>query len=182
MKTVTLEIDGKTVSVPEGTTLLKAAASIGIQIPNMCHQEQLKPYGGCRLCLVEIDKGTWKKLVASCIYPVEEGLVIETSSEKVLKIRRMLLELTWPLSQDLAKKYGVTGSRFRTETPDCHLCGICVRYCSEVKKLNAVHFKGRGIKREIALVPGLEKECNSCQECFGFCRGAKIIHEMDQAY
>ena len=182
MKTVRLEIDGETVRAQEGTTILKAAESVGIQIPHMCHQEQLEPYGACRLCIVEIVNGTSKKVVASCVYEVEEGLVVETSSEKIIRLRRMILELAWPLSQDIAKKYGVTRSRFRTETPDCHLCGICVRYCSEVKKLNAVYFKGRGIDREIALVPGLEKECNDCQECFGFCKGGKIIHEMEQAY
>lgn len=182
MKTVTLEIDGKTVRAQEGATILKVAENVGIDIPHMCHNDQLEPYGACRLCMVEIVNGTSKKLVASCVYPVEEGLVVETSSEKVQRIRRMILELAWPLSQDIAKKYGVTGSRFRTETPDCHLCGICVRYCSEVKKLNAVYFKGRGIDREIALVPGLEKECNACQECFGLCKGGKIIQEMERAY
>jgi len=177
MKTVRLEIDGKTVRAQEGTTILIAAESVGIEIPHMCHNDQLEPYGACRLCIVEIVNGTSKKLVASCVYPVEEGLVVETSSEKVQRIRRMILELAWPLSQDIAKKYGVTRSRFRTETSDCHLCGICVRYCSEVKKLNAVYFKGRGIEREIAFVPGFGKECDSCQECFGFCTGGKIIQE-----
>ena len=177
MKTVRLEIDGKTVRVQEGTTILKAAESVGIEIPHMCHNDQLEPYGACRLCIVEIVNGSSKKLVASCIYPVEEGLVVETSSEKVQRLRRMILELSWPVSQDIAKKYGVTRSRFRTETSECHLCGICVRYCSEVKKLNAVYFKGRGIEREIAFVPGLANECDYCQECFGFCRGGKIIQE-----
>jgi len=177
MKTVRLEIDGKTVLVQEGTTILKAAESVGIEVPHMCHNDLLEPYGACRLCIVEIVNGASKKLVASCTYPVEEGLVVETGSEKVQRIRRMILELSWPVSQDIAKKYGVTGSRFRTETSDCHLCGICVRYCAEVKKLNAVYFKGRGIEREIAFVPGFGKECDYCQECFGLCRGGKIIQE-----
>jgi len=107
MKTVRLEIDGKTVLTQEGTTILKAAESAGIQIPHMCHQEQLKPYGACRLCIVEIINGTSKKVVASCVYEVKEGLVVETSSEKVLRLRRMILELAWPLSQDIAKIDGV---------------------------------------------------------------------------
>ena len=182
MKKVRLEIDGKTVHAPEGATILEAAESAGIQIPHMCHLEHLKPYGACRLCLVELVDGDRKKMVASCVYQVQEGLVVETHSEKVKRIRRMILELTWPLSQDLAKEYGVTGSRFRTETPDCHLCGICVRYCSEVKKRGAVYFKGRGIERKIAFVPGLANECNFCQECFGFCKGGNIIQELDRAY
>ena len=182
MKTVRLEIDGKTIRAQEGTTILKAAESVGIQIPHMCHLEQLKSYGACRLCMVEIGNGAAKKLVASCVYPVKEGLMVKTSSEKVLKIRRLILELAWPLSQDLAKQYGITRSRFRTKTVDCHLCGICVRYCSEVKGIKAVYFKGRGIDRKIALVPGFEKECSFCQECFGSCRGGHIIQKMEQAY
>jgi NADH dehydrogenase/NADH:ubiquinone oxidoreductase subunit G len=182
METVSLEIDGKTVEAAEGATILEAAESVGIQIPHMCHLKQLKPYGACRLCMVEIVNGTKKKLVASCVHPVKEGLVVVTNSEKVMKIRRMLIELTWPISQDLGKEFGVSRSRFRTETSDCHLCGICVRYCAEVKKLNIAYFKGRGIDKEIAIVPGLGKECNYCHECFGFCKGGKIIHEMGRAY
>lgn len=183
MKKVKLNIDGITVHAPEGTSILDAAESVGIKIPNMCHQKHLLPYGACRLCLVELVKGTWKKMVASCVYTVEEGLVVETNSDRVMKMRQLLVELMWPLSQEVAKEFGLTPvTRFRSENPDCHLCGICVRHCSEVKKLNAVYFKGRGIDRQIALVPGLEKECNSCQECFGFCRGGKIIQEMDRAF
>lgn len=182
MKIVKLEIDGKTIQAQKGTTILEAAQSVGIHIPHMCHHEQLEPHGVCRMCVVELVNGGRRKVVASCVYPVAEGLVVETASEKIKKIRRMLIELTWPVSQHLAKEYGVKGSRFRTENPDCHLCGICVRYCTEVKKLNAVYFKGRGIKREIAFVPGLGKECNYCQECFGFCKGGKIIQEMERAY
>jgi bidirectional [NiFe] hydrogenase diaphorase subunit len=182
MKTVNLQIDGKTVEASEGATILEAAESVGIRIPHMCHQKELKPYGACRLCIVEIINGAKKKIVASCVYQVKEGLVVETSSEKVMKLRRMIIELTWPVSQDLAKEYGITKSRFRIETSDCHLCGICVRYCSEVKKLNVAYFKGRGIEREIGIVPGLGKECNYCQACFGFCKGGKIIHEMARAY
>ncbi len=178
MTTVRLEIDEKTVHAQEGTTIFEAAESAGIKIPHMCHEKHLKPYGACRLCMVELVNGAKKKLVASCVYPVEEGLVVQTRSDKLTKMRRMIIELTWPVSQDLAKEFGVTRSRFRTETSDCHLCGICVRHCSEVKKLNTVYFKGRGIDREIAIVPGLGNECNYCQECFGFCRGGKIIQEF----
>ena len=182
MKTVSLQIDGRTVQAREGDTILEAAESVGIRIPHMCYHEKLEPYGACRMCLVEIVNNGRKKLVASCVYKAEEGLVVETRSERVVKIRRLLIELLWPVSQDLGKEYGVTGSRFRTASLDCHLCGICVRYCAEVKKTNAVYFKGRGIDREIALVPDLGKECIFCNECFAYCKGGKIIHEMDRVY
>jgi len=182
MKTISIEIDGKTVEALEGSTILEAAISVGIKIPHLCYHEKLKPYGACRLCIVEITRNARKRLVASCAYPVEGGLVVETSSEKVKKIRRMLLELLWPVAQDLGREYGITKSRFRTENTECSLCGICVRYCAEVKGKNVAYFKGRGIDREIALVPDLGKECLYCRECFSFCNGGKILQEMDRLY
>jgi len=182
MKTVSLEIDGKTVEAPEGSTLLEAAKNAGIHIPHLCYHENLKPYGACRLCIVEIGEKSPKKLVASCAYTVEDGLVVETKSDRVKKIRRMLIELLWPVAQELGEEYGITESRFAKANTDCSLCGICVRYCAEVKKINAVYFKGRGIDREIALVPEVGKECLYCRECFGFCKGGKILQEMDRLY
>ncbi|SPD72984.1 2Fe-2S and 4Fe-4S iron-sulfur protein [uncultured Desulfobacterium sp.] len=182
MKKVSMNIDGKTVEAQEGATILETAEAMGIHIPHLCYNEQLKVYGGCRLCMVEITKNGKKRLVASCAYPVEEGLVVETSSEKVKKIRRMIIELIWPVAQDLGREYGVTASRFRAANTDCSLCGICVRYCAEVKGSHIAYFKGRGIDREIALVPGMGKECLYCRECFNFCKGSKILQEMDRVY
>ena len=183
MDKVTLKIDGTTVNAPVGSTILEAAESVGIKIPNMCHVKHLKPYGACRFCLVELDMGSWKKQVASCVYQVKEGLVVETNSPQVQKMREMLVELIWPLSQDVASEFNIkVKSRFRTESPDCHLCGICVRHCAEVRKNYSVYFKGRGVDRKIAFVEGMEKECNYCQECFGFCKGSKIIQEIDRVY
>lgn len=182
MKKVSLNINGKSVTAQEGTTLLEAATSAGIQIPTLCHHDKLEPYGACRLCIVEIVKKGRRRLVASCVYPVEEGLEVETHTDKVKRIRRMILELLWPAAQKYTSEYGITKSRFRTENTDCSLCGICVRYCAEVKNIHAVHFKGRGIEREIALVPELGRECLYCKECFAFCTGGKILSEMDKLY
>ena len=182
MKSVKLKIDGKPVEISEGTTIFEAAMSIGIEIPHLCYHETLKPYGACRLCMVEISKNGRKKLVASCVYPVEEGLVVKTSTEKIKRIRKVLVELLWPTSQKWAKECGVTRSRFHPENTDCSLCGICVRYCAEVKNVHAVYFKGRGIEREIALVPDVARECLYCRECFGLCTGGKIVSEMDRLY
>jgi bidirectional [NiFe] hydrogenase diaphorase subunit len=182
MKTVSINIDGKTVEAQEGATIFEAATSAGVRIPHLCYNDKLKPYGACRLCMVEITANARKKLVASCAYPVEDGLVVETNSEKVKKIRRMIIELIWPVAQDLGREYGITKSRFRTGNTECSLCGICVRYCAEVKEKNVVYFKGRGIDREIALVPGMGKECLYCRECFNFCKGSKILQEMDSLY
>jgi len=182
VKEVNLKIDGKSVTVEAGATLLDAARSVGINIPTLCYNEKLEPYGGCRLCMVEIVRNGRRRLVASCAYPAEQGLEVETHTEKVKRIRRMIIELLWPAAQKYALEYGVTKSRFRGESTDCSLCGICVRYCAEVKKLHAVYFKGRGINREIALVPDLGRECLYCRECFGFCTGGKILSELDKLY
>ncbi len=84
MENVNLEIDGRTVEAEQGTTVLQAARSMGIKIPTLCDDDRLEAYGGCRMCMVEIEtKWGRKRLVASCVYPVEEGLKVQTNTEKV---------------------------------------------------------------------------------------------------
>ena len=170
MANVNLEIDGHKIEAAEGTTVLEAARSIGIKIPTLCDESRLEPYGGCRMCVVDIEtKWGRKRLVASCVYPVEEGLCVQTKTEKVIRIRKMIIELLWPAWQAYAEEYGVTSSRFKTGLSDCTLCGLCLRYCSEVKKANKIYFKGRGIDRRPALVEGAELSCRACGECFTLC-------------
>ena len=175
MKNVTLQIDGQTVQVQEGATLLEAAKEAGIHIPTLCHDDRLKPYGACRLCMVEIRKGDRKRLVASCVYPAEEGLIVETKSDKIVRIRRMIIELLWPASQRFAEEYGLTTSRFIPELTDCNLCGLCVRYCSEIKKENRLYFKGRGIDRQPAFIEGGPYQCGTCRDCFELCTAGWIV-------
>jgi formate dehydrogenase major subunit len=88
---VTLEIDGKSVTVPAGTSLMRAAAEAGVQIPKLCASDNLEPFGSCRLCLVEIDgrRGT----PASCTTPAEQGMKIRTESARLAKLRRGVMEL-----------------------------------------------------------------------------------------
>jgi NADH dehydrogenase/NADH:ubiquinone oxidoreductase subunit G len=170
MENVNMEIDGKAVQAEQGTTVLHAARSVGVKIPTLCDDNRLEAYGGCRMCVVEIEtKSGRKRLVASCVYPVEDGLKVQTSTEKVKRIRRMIIELLWPAWQLYAKEYGVTSSRFKTGITDCSLCGLCLRYCSEVKKQNKIYFKGRGIDRKPELVEGAELSCRACGECFSLC-------------
>jgi bidirectional [NiFe] hydrogenase diaphorase subunit len=170
MENVTLEIDGKSVTAPEGSTVLQAAKAAGINIPTLCHDDRLEEYGACRMCMVEIEtKSGRKRLVASCVYPAEEGLKVQTSTEKVNRIRRMIIELLWPAWQPYAKEYGVTSSRFTPGMTDCSLCGLCVRYCSEIKKANVLYYKGRGVDRRPALIEGAEMSCRACGECFNLC-------------
>ena len=176
MSEILLQIDGKKVKATEGMTILEAARSAGIFIPTLCHHDKLEPYGGCRLCIVEVESRGWTKLVVSCIYPVEKDLIVRTRTEKVDRIRKMILELLLAHApdafelQDLAKEYGADKNRFEKESSFCIHCGLCVRYCAEVKKKYAVGFVDRGTRREISFVPEIAaKECWDCKECFPLC-------------
>ena len=115
-------------------------------------------------------------LLSACVYPVEKNLVVRTRSEKVDRIRKMILELLLAhapdafILQDLAKEYGADKNRFEKEASFCIHCGLCVRYCAEVKKKNAVGFVDRGIRKEISFIPEIaSKECWNCKECFPLC-------------
>jgi NADH dehydrogenase/NADH:ubiquinone oxidoreductase subunit G len=176
MSEILLRIDGKEVKAREGMTILEAARSAGISIPTLCHHEKLEPYGGCRICIVEVEVRGWTKLVVSCVYPVEDNLVVRTRSEKVDRIRKTLLELMMahapdsPQLQELAQEYGADRDRFEKEASFCIHCGLCVRYCAEVKKLNAVGFVDRGTRKEISFIPQIaSRECWNCKECFPLC-------------
>lgn len=176
MSEILLQVDGKEVKATEGMTVLEAAQSAGISIPTLCHHEKLEPFGGCRMCIVEVEDRGWTKLVVSCVYPVEENLVVRTRSEKIDRIRKMILELLMahapdsPKLKDLAEEYGADRDRFEKEASFCIHCGLCVRYCAEVKKKNAVGFVDRGIRKEISFNPEIAlKECNNCKECFPLC-------------
>lgn len=176
MSDIILTIDGKEVRAKEGMTVLNAAQSAGIYIPTLCHHEKLEPYGGCRICTVEVESRGRTNYVASCLYPVEKNLIVRTRSEKVDKIRKVLLELLMahapdsPQLKELAEEYGAKGDRFEKEASFCILCGLCVRYCAEVKKKNAIAFVDQGPKREINFIPEIaSKECWNCKECFPLC-------------
>jgi bidirectional [NiFe] hydrogenase diaphorase subunit len=173
---ILLQIDGKEVEAREGMTLLQAARSAGIEIPTLCYHEKLEPHGGCRLCIVEAEIRGRTRLVVSCVYLVEPGLVVRTRSGKIDKIRKVILELLLAHAPDsvtlleLAKEYGPDKDRFQEQASFCVNCGLCVRYCAEVKKKNAVGFVGRGATREISFIPEIaSKECWDCKECFPLC-------------
>jgi len=176
MSGILLQIDGKEVKATEGMTVLEAARSAGISIPTLCYHEKLEPYGGCRLCLVELEGRGGNRLVVSCVYPVENNLVVRTRSEKIDRIRKMILQLLLAHAPDafdlkeLAQEYGADKNRFEKEASFCIHCGLCVRYCAEVKKKNAVGFVDRGIRKEISFIPEIaSKECWNCKECFPLC-------------
>jgi len=173
---IRMQIDGKEVHATDGVSVLDAARSAGISIPTLCHNEALEAFGGCRLCIVEAEVRGWTRLVVSCVYPVADDLIIRTRSEKIDRLRKTLLELLLahapnaPLLQDLAREYGADKDRFEKEASFCIHCGLCVRYCAEVKQKHAVGFIDRGVRKEISFLPEIaSKECSSCKECFPLC-------------
>jgi NADH dehydrogenase/NADH:ubiquinone oxidoreductase subunit G len=102
--------------------------------------------------------------------------VVRTRSEKIDRIRKTILELYLAHApdafalQDLVLEYGADKDRFEKEASFCIHCGLCVRYCAEVKKKNAVGFIDRGTRKEISFVPEIAaKECWDCKECFPLC-------------
>jgi NADH dehydrogenase/NADH:ubiquinone oxidoreductase subunit G len=176
MSEILLQIDGKDVAAQEGMTILEAARSADVTIPTLCDHEKLAPYGACRICTVEADLNGRTSLVAACLHPVENGVVIRTRSEVVDEARKTLLEQMLSHAPDseplleLAQEYGADKDRFEKEADFCILCGLCVRYCNEVVKKNAVSFFGRGAEREIGFIPEIAvKECWNCKKCFPLC-------------
>lgn len=178
---ITLTINGLDVSVEEGTTLLEAARFLGFPIPTLCHMDGLSPYGACRLCVVEIGEGPKAKLVSSCTYPAEEGLKVRTASSRVVRARRMVIELllaSCPQSktiQDLASAHGIRQQRFRQEYEDCILCGLCVRMCEEQMMAKAIGFRNRGEKRSIGTPFDIQsEECRLCGGCMYVCPACEL--------
>jgi NADH dehydrogenase/NADH:ubiquinone oxidoreductase subunit G len=176
MGEIAIQIDGREVKAEEGMTILEAAQKVGIHIPTLCHHEKLEPYGACRICTVEAEIRGWTRLVAACLFPVEKDLMVRTRTEKVDRIRKMILELLMAHApdsfqlEDLAKEYGADRNRFEKEASFCIHCGLCVRYCAEVKQKNAIGFVDRGTRKEISFVPEIAaKECWDCKECFELC-------------
>jgi NADH-quinone oxidoreductase subunit G len=175
---VTLTINGEQVTVPEGTTIMDAAKEVHIDIPHLCYLEGLKPYGACRICVVEIEGEP--RLSPACIRIVGQGMKVKTSSVRVRRARRMALELILadhPQDclicerngncelQRLCFEMGVKRVRFQGEKPNfpmdetspsiirdpnkCILCGRCVRVCGDVQTDCAIGFVNRGSKTTI---------------------------------
>ena len=178
---INLTINGLKTSVEDGSTVLEAAQHLGFPIPTLCHMEGLEPYGACRLCLVEIGKAPNTKLVSSCTYPAQEGLVVRTASRRVLKARRMVIELllaSCPQSkviQDIAAAHGVNQQRFKQEHEDCILCGLCVRMCKEQMMAGAIGFRGRGENRSLGTpFDAKSEECRFCGGCMYVCPACQL--------
>ncbi len=166
-----INIDSIRFDAPEGITILEAANFLGIKIPTLCHHEGLSPWGGCRLCIVEIGSVDKTKLVTSCTYPVEEGLIVRTTNERIINARKMILELlisqcpTSKKLQDLASDMGLNRVRFRPKWENCIQCGLCIRMCDEQMMASAIGFRSRG--NNLRITTPFDENSEACRKCGG---------------
>ena len=191
---ITLTINGQTVEVEKGTTILKAADRVGIAIPTLCHHEILQPHAACRICMVEAGKDGKFKIVTACSTPVEDGMEVKTDSEWAVSSRRMVIQLMlarWPnvpILKELAAQHGVDSSPFLLDTVDeaedaCVLCGRCVVVCDEVVQAHAISFAERGADVVVMTPFGEESEdCITCGSCSTVCptNHIKLVDLLDR--
>ncbi len=183
---ITLTIDGQEVQVSEGSTVLEAAQILGIRIPTLCYHPGLSPYGACGVCLVEVGEGDGATLRTSCLYPAQEGLVVQTETERVIRTRKIMMELLLARCpqakaiRELARELGVRKTRIPQTTEECILCGLCVRACREIAGIGAISFVHRGNEREVG--PPFEagsSVCIGCGTCAYVCpTGAVRLREI----
>jgi bidirectional [NiFe] hydrogenase diaphorase subunit len=185
---ITFRMNGLEVKAEEGSTILDTAKFYGLEIPTLCHNDGLTPFGGCRLCVVEIGEGLRSKLVSSCTYLAEEGLVVRTDSNRVWASRRMMIELMLAMApgskvlQDLASRFGVTKVRFTPRNGECVLCGLCTRICAEQMDAAAIGFQQRGHKRKISTPFDMRSEvCRLCGACMYICPACQLRCQGPQA-
>lgn len=187
---ISITIDEKQYDFEESITILEAAKSSNIPIPTLCHNDMIRPYGGCRICLVEeIGKPV---LIPSCSTPIYQGMVISTNSDRVKRGRKFVIELLLARCPDspeivsLAKELGVdpennqeslgiVGTYLLKEAKPafetkCILCGLCVRVCAEITERNALGFSKRGILRKIKTpFDKYAQTCIGCGSCAYVC-------------
>lgn len=194
-ETVTLTIDGQQITVAKGTTILEAAAELGIEIPIICYHPHLTANGLCRICSVDVG---WRVQAAACVAECSDGMQVETQSDDVRRARRTILELLAstvnleeaPEIKALLDEYGSDVDRFaagrRRTAPvyddnpfyirdynQCINCWRCVQVCAEDAQYTfALSFDGRGFNTHIGTFMGngmMETTCVFCGQCVGVC-------------
>ncbi|MBN1474407.1 MAG: (2Fe-2S)-binding protein [Syntrophaceae bacterium] len=182
---INFTVDGKNISVPKGTMLLEAIRGAGISIPSLCAHESVSRSGACRLCVVEIKKGNRTRIVTSCLYAAEDGLIVDTKSERVQNVRRLVMQLLLArcpdsdVLQKMATEMGVEAqARFIADTDKgkCILCRSCVRVCEEIVGVSAIGLFSRGSDKTVG-TPFMEKSdvCIGCGACVYVCPTGHIV-------
>lgn len=202
---VNLTIDDRQVTAPKTATIYEAAKLNGINIPILCHDDKLKPFGACRMCLVEVEQMKGRQIPA-CTTPVTEGMIIHTATADIIKARKMVLELlllNHPIDcpvcdkggdcdlQDLTYDYQVNGNRFTDEKfhhqidynnplierdmNRCVLCGKCARICDEIVSFGALTFIDRGIETKIGCEFDGALNCEFCGSCVSVCPVGSLL-------
>ncbi len=185
MAKVSINVDGHSIEVEEGSYVLEATRSLGIDIPTLCHYPFLAPYAVCRICVVEARDGKgWSKVVTACNYPTWDGLEILTDTPRVVNARRVNLEMLMsrcapvPVLLQLAEQFGIEKPRWGVGEDTCILCGLCVRVCDEVVGANALTFSERGIFRKVSTPFDEESgDCILCGACAKVCPTGHIVME-----
>ena len=193
-RTVTFNLNGDDVTVPEGTTIWDAANGRGLIIPHLCHKPQpgYRPDGNCRACMVEVEGE--RTLVASCVRPAVEGMVVKTDTDRAGKSRALVMELLVADQpgqphdvsshfRDMARLNDVSDSRFPAKEPgkiplldDSHVamrvnldacihCNLCVRACREVQVNDVIGMAGRGHTAEIVFDQNDPMGDSTCVAC-----------------
>lgn len=176
MAEVKINIDGQEFSAKEGEFLLGVLRKNGFYIPTACFHDQMEPYGVCRLCVVEWQRDGWSKIVTSCNFPIKDGQKFLTSTDRIRRIRRALVELMLARSSktpeiiELAKAVGVTDTPYPKEDNGCIMCGLCINACEQVVGASAIGFQERGPKREVCS-PFMDEahRCIGCGSCVYVC-------------
>lgn len=204
-------IDGRPVEVAQGTTILDAARSLGVEVPTLCFVESLKPINACRLCVVEVEGA--RVLAPACSRQVEPGMKVQTDSPRVRTSRKLVLELLGssvdlslaPELAALSKRYGARPERFGKAPPapapkvdndlyvrdysKCVLCYRCVRACGdEAQNTFAIGIAGRGHDAHVSTehdVPLPQSACVYCGNCIAVCPTGALLprseHDLRQA-
>jgi NADH-quinone oxidoreductase chain G len=204
---ISVTINGKEIKLEKAVTVLEAARSAGIKIPTLCYHEQLEKYGGCRLCLVEVEK--MPRLQTACTLMVTDGMSVRTETEAIAEVRRGILEfllINHPLDcpycdkagecelQDLVEKYGPAKGRYKekkrkvTESLEdpvivrnmerCIVCTRCVRMCEGVQGASAIDVINRGGHSHIEPFSGGRYDCEYCGNCVSVCPVGAIMSRL----
>ncbi|MHB9074942.1 MAG: 2Fe-2S iron-sulfur cluster-binding protein [Desulfobaccales bacterium] len=185
---INFTINGQPVQAKPGWTILETARQYHIHIPTLCYHPAIIPWGSCRLCVVEARYGKRGKVMPSCLnLPIEE-LEVFTNSERVLNVRRWVLEMLLadcPASLEirkLAAEYGVTSTRFTITNPEeeCLRCGRCVAVCNEVVGVGALTFGSRGVKKVLETPYRIPNNaCIGCGCCVSVCPTGALQKRLD---